>query len=119
MNHSTATDTSALVDDETWNALVALLFPYYESRKAAVLRNGNRFAYYTSAAVAKAILTEKRIWLRNALMMNDFREIDHGMACLERSWGDKRATHSERRCKSVIPSCPGEWRRGLLRCGPP
>jgi Protein of unknown function (DUF2971) len=41
-----------------------------------------RFVHYTSAEVAMSMLREKEIWMRNALTMNDFSEIQHGKNCL-------------------------------------
>src|SRR2546425_9007794 len=63
-----------------------VFFPYAEKRTAAVTAIGGRFVYYTTAEVAFQILRRKEIWLRNALLMNDFSEIAHGFECLNAAY---------------------------------
>jgi hypothetical protein len=59
-----------------------------------VRRENARFVHYTSAEVAMSIIRNRTIWMRNALAMNDYSEIQHGMACLvaayEREDGGRR-----------------------------
>ena len=50
-------------------------------------QNG-RFAHYTSAATALSIIERGQLWLRNALLMNDFSEVEHGDRCLRTCWND-------------------------------
>lgn len=49
--------------------------------------------HYTSAGNAFNIISGKQVWLRNALLMNDYSEIQHGITCLQTAWrneaGDK------------------------------
>ena len=40
------------------------------------------FAHYTSAEAAIKILSSKRLWMRNATCMIDFREVEHGYGIL-------------------------------------
>ena len=42
--------------------------------------------HYTSASNALRILRTRRVTLRNASLMNDFSEIDHGEKCLVKAW---------------------------------
>lgn len=44
---------------------------------------GQRFAYYTSASVASSMLRSGEFWMRNARVMNDYSEVEHGMRCLD------------------------------------
>lgn len=60
-----------------------VLFPYAHERTAAARERLARFAYYTTAESAFKILSSQQIWLRNARLMNDFSEIDHGMQCVD------------------------------------
>jgi hypothetical protein len=48
-----------------------------------------RFAHYTSAEAALSIITSKRIWMRNASCMSDYREVQHGFDILQRYFSDK------------------------------
>jgi hypothetical protein len=41
-----------------------------------------RFVHYTSAEAALKIITQKRLWMRNAACMTDFREVQHGFSIL-------------------------------------
>ena len=43
---------------------------------------------YTSAEVAMSILENKSVWMRRASTMNDFREIEHGFACVLNAWNN-------------------------------
>lgn len=42
--------------------------------------------HYTTAEAAYKIIANKQVWLRNALLMNDFSEIEHGLNCLQAAW---------------------------------
>lgn len=43
-----------------------------------------RFIHYTSADSALKIITQKRLWLRNASCMADYKEVQHGFEILQR-----------------------------------
>ena len=43
------------------------------------LESETRLVYYTNAETAKSIVENKEIWFRNALLMNDFSEIQYGL----------------------------------------
>lgn len=43
-----------------------------------------RFVHYTSADAALKIIKSKRLWMRNAACMSDFREVQHGLDLLDR-----------------------------------
>lgn len=51
------------------------LFDPFERAK----KSGWRFVHYTSAESALQILESKRVWMRNAQLMNDFEEIHGGI----------------------------------------
>lgn len=67
--------------------IAGIFFPRALSAQAYVAGNNTRFVHYTSAEVAFSILTKGEVWMRNAQVMNDFSEIEHGMACLRSSYG--------------------------------
>ncbi|MFN3959467.1 MAG: DUF2971 domain-containing protein [Parvularculaceae bacterium] len=62
-----------------------LFFSHTLHRRNA-LRNGKRLVHYTRAESAYKIITGKQVWLRNAQLMNDFSEIQHGINCLTKAW---------------------------------
>ena len=63
-----------------------------------------RFVHYTTAQAALKIITSKRLWMRNATCMADYREVQHGFDNLVR----------------VLFSEPtrGEFVNALERCAP-
>lgn len=52
-------------------------------------RDPIRFAHYTSADAALKIIKSKRIWMRNATCMSDYREVQHGFDILRSYFSDK------------------------------
>jgi hypothetical protein len=62
--------------------LSAMCFPYITERAKKVKESGGRFVYYTTAEVATHILEFSEMWMRNALLMNDFGEVRYGFNCL-------------------------------------
>ena len=48
-----------------------------------------RFVHYTSAENALSIIRTKRLWMRNASCMADYREVHHGFDILAKFFSDK------------------------------
>lgn len=94
--------------DETNAELARVFFPYYEQRKSAVIAAGDRFAYYTNAETASKILGAQEFWLRNALVMNDFSEIAHGMECLRLAYDSSGGKILRAGLESCFPGITGE-----------
>lgn len=89
-------------DSEAW--LDTALFPYAQERVAAARAHATRFAYYTTAETAYKILSSREIWLRNAKLMNDFSEVEHGLRCLSAAFRSPLGN----RLWSVLDECaPG------------
>jgi hypothetical protein len=65
---------------------IASLFAPHILARRTVFQTGKRLVHYTSAEAAYRIISGKQIWLRNAQMMNDFSEIQHGINCLIAAW---------------------------------
>ncbi|MCB2134354.1 MAG: DUF2971 domain-containing protein [Rhodobacteraceae bacterium] len=81
MNSSTA-------DDDIH--IQKILFPYAFRRQKKLREDNTRFVHYCSAATAMSIIENGTVWLRNALLMNDFSEIEHGQKCLIACWEDDK-----------------------------
>ncbi|MDB5496888.1 MAG: hypothetical protein JWP28_919 [Phenylobacterium sp.] len=64
-----------------------LFHPYAAERLDDAERERRRFVHYTSADVAMSIIKNRSVWMRNAMTMNDFSEIQHGFKCLAYAWG--------------------------------
>lgn len=102
MNGS-VTETEVLLE-----RLSRVFFPYARERTAAVKATGGRFVYYTTAEVATKILRSQQMWMRNALLMNDFREIDHGLECLNVAYKGPAGQILKRALASCFPGLPEE-----------
>jgi hypothetical protein len=88
--------------------LDSLFFLYSKERTEAVKKNGGRFVYYTNAEVASSILRNREIWMRNASVMSDFKEISHGMECVTAAWGGASGDVLKRALGSAFPGLPEE-----------
>ncbi len=69
----------------TEDQLAQLFMPHIIERRSALSR-GMRLVHYTSAEGAHRIITGRQMWLRNAQLMNDFSEVQHGLNCLYAAW---------------------------------
>ena len=71
----------------------------------ATAEDGLRFVHYTSADAALKIIASKRLWMRNASCMSDYREVQHGFDILQRYFSDKERTE---RFTAALDTCaPG------------
>lgn len=62
----------------------AIFFPYATRRRSTIKNNNTRFVHYTSAEAGISIIENKRVWLRDYRLMNDFSEIQHGLNCIKK-----------------------------------
>lgn len=62
--------------------LLDILYRHSDARLAEVKADGRKFAHYTTAENALNIIAGKSVWLRNAAVMNDHSEIEHGQAII-------------------------------------
>jgi len=86
-----------------------VFFPYAQERTAEAKKNGGRFVYYTNAEVATSILRNREIWMRNAYVMSDFKEISHGMECLTAAYNNgKSGEVLKRTLNAAHPGLPEE-----------
>jgi hypothetical protein len=73
--------------------LEGIFVPHARRRRDEVYALGKsisaKFVHYTSAEGALKIISQKRLWMRNAACMTDYREVQHGFAILLRFFQDK------------------------------
>lgn len=67
----------------------SIFMPYARRHRDEALMNRIRFVHYTSAESALSIIRNKRIWMRNAVCMTDYREVQHGYEILNAFFSDK------------------------------
>ena len=58
--------------------------PYASSARQRMIETNGRFVHYTTAENALNIIKSKRMWMRNATCMADYREVHHGFDALNR-----------------------------------
>ncbi|CAL4868282.1 hypothetical protein MMA231_02557 [Asticcacaulis sp. MM231] len=69
-----------LSDEERF--IAQIFMPENLERTENFFQNHGKFAHYTSAETAFRIIQSKKVWMRNAVTMNDFSEIIYGEQCL-------------------------------------
>ena len=67
-----------------------IFMPYALAKTDQVAAENSRFVHYTSAETAMKIIQSGRIWMRNAMTMNDFSEVSYGRNCLIQAYQDER-----------------------------
>ena len=63
-----------------------LFHPYLLNEVDRIEQKNIRFVHYTSADAAVKILKGGSIWLRQTTLMNDRREVEHGLDCLRAAY---------------------------------
>jgi hypothetical protein len=78
------------------NRMEGIFIPYARKQRDALFKDGPdgidpnpRFVHYTSAENALSIINTKRLWMRNATCMSDYREVHHGFDILAKFFSDK------------------------------
>ena len=69
-----------------WDPLQKLVMPYAFSCVSRLRSSEDQLVHYTTAETAYKVLKHKTVWLRNALVMNDYSEIEYGDRCLRAAW---------------------------------
>ena len=77
-----------MADSDDQKKLGELFLRHAMKRVATIKENKIRFSHYTSAFAALQIIENEEVWLRNAVLMNDFSEIQHGQNCIAATWRD-------------------------------
>ena len=72
--------------------LESIFMPYARRQRDSLYEmsgNETRFVHYTSAEAALSIIKSKRMWMRNATSMSDYREVQHGFEILHKFFSDE------------------------------
>ena len=69
---------------------------------------GLRFIHYTSPDAAMKMIVNQEVWMRKSTTMNDFSEIEHGLACLDHIWGTGQADRFRAVLEKCFPGLPDE-----------
>ena len=66
--------------------LRSVLFAFNDKRVQRLQQANTRLIHYTSAEVAYRVIQNGHVWMRNAIAMNDYSEIQYGENCLQYAW---------------------------------
>lgn len=83
--------------------LKEIFFPDGDEQRAPFRSGEKKFAYYTSADTAIKIIENGEIWLRNATVMNDFLEIEHGHQCIDALWAGSEGERLRQFIEKIKP----------------
>jgi hypothetical protein len=90
-------------EEELLERLAPVFSPYTARKTGEARDNAQRFVHYTSCEAALSIIEHNSIWLRNATLMNDFSEIQHGLGCLRSYWQDARGDKLREAISAINP----------------
>ncbi len=85
-----------------------IFHPFAVGKYQAMLASKARFVHYCSAEAAYHIVNSKRMRLRNAVVMNDFLEIEHGAQCLASAWRSSTGEKFKKLIDEMYPGLPDE-----------
>lgn len=92
MTNEAQNSVATLEQIQLWRRLEGVFMPYATKQRHRFYEESGgspRFAHYTSAEAALKIIASKRIWMRNAMCMSDYREVQHGFDILAKYFSDK------------------------------
>lgn len=94
-----------MLTPEQIEAILNDTFFTWGKERESEIASGIKFAHYTSAQVAVDIIKardeDRCLWLRNAMLMNDFSEIEYGQQLL------RLTLTNEQLCNRLIEACNG------------
>ncbi|WP_313535815.1 DUF2971 domain-containing protein [Sphingomonas sp.] len=93
-----------MTEAEVIETLEPVFQPYAVRKIAEARASGQRFVHYTSCEAAISIIENNSMWLRNATLMNDFSEIQHGLGCLQAYWHHERGANLKAAIRDINPA---------------
>ena len=84
-------------------------FYHRDTAATGIAVKSAKFVHYTTATAALSIINTKRLWMRNALCMSDYREVQHGYDILHKFFSDATNTSAfTLALDSCLPGAAGE-----------
>jgi hypothetical protein len=81
----------------------AIFHPLAMEKYIAMHKPNSRFVHYCTAEAAFHIIRSNRMRLRNAAVMNDFMEIEHGAMCLRTAWHSPTGERFKKVVEGLFP----------------
>ena len=73
-----------------WGPLQRLVMPHAFERVMRMRTSNDQLVHYTTADTAYKIVKNRTMWLRNALVMNDYSELEFGDRHLRAAWKSRQ-----------------------------
>ena len=80
-----------------------IVFQHAIQQQSRLTAERKRIVHYTNAEVAFSIIQNKQVWMRNAIVMNDYSEISHGEACLGTAWASDAGKRLQNQLDKAFP----------------
>lgn len=103
---------------EEHERIAAILMPHAVKQQRQAEKAGQRFVYYTSAAVAIEIIRKREFWMRHAASMNDYLEIEYGLRSIASAFTTERGRRLRVALDQVYPGT-GDALLAMLDAGVP
>ncbi|WP_284386462.1 DUF2971 domain-containing protein [Algimonas ampicilliniresistens] len=97
-------DSQTFKADDPIGALKNVFFPHITARMEEFKKGNFRFVHYTSSENLIEIVKTKELWLRTTRLMNDYHEIERGIAAVTNYFSD----NSNAACKEfweILDAC--------------
>jgi Protein of unknown function (DUF2971) len=88
--------------------LFEIFHPLAAEKHAKAIKEGTRFVYYTGAETAMKIIRDRRMWMRKAICMNDFSEIQHGLTLLYKAYHGDQGIRLRKIMDGIFPDIRSE-----------
>lgn len=95
-------ESDGLEQDNSAATEFTVFTPHIAERAEFIYSQSGRFSHYTSAEAALSILSGRMMWLRNAMTMNDFSEIEYGIGLVNNYFGPEDQNPLIKRFWSLI-----------------
>jgi hypothetical protein len=82
--------------------------PYLLGEQDRIENKNVWFVHYTSTDAAVKILKGRSIWPRQTTLMNDRREVEHGLDCLRGAYHSPEGERFRNLLNSVYPGITGD-----------
>lgn len=82
--------------------LLRLFYPVAFKKLVEATAKNLRFVHYTGADTALKIVQNREVWMRRSSVMNDFLEIEYGLACLKAAF-EKHRERFKRLFDGIFP----------------
>lgn len=88
---------------DIWSRILPILMPEAQIFSDVINDEKSRLIYYTSAETAQKILDSEEIWMRNASVMNDRKEILHGVELIRATLQSSAGIQLEKLINQTFP----------------